>query len=563
MVALRGLLLSALLLAGCAHGHSMSPKGLEDARTTSEELRATLDGRRIALLVGVSDYDSSAFPDLDFAGTDAAALHDLLLDPGVGGFDRLVLLNEGATTTRARVLSSLRNLAVDLRPEDQFLVYFSGHGTLAVRGEDPELFLLTRDADPSDLPGTAIELSTVREWFGLLPAERKVLLVDSCFHGEGKSVANPTVGQDPATLAERIELSTARGMRSGEAHLFASTFGLPAYEDKALGQSVFTHYVLQALSWARSDADRDGDGLITAWEVHDFARQRTRQHTSDRQLPEASIRVVGGNDFVFAGDPAARADREQALVFHYGPARAAWAGASLVVDGQSKGVFPATLAVQPGHRHVEVRSSTGELLLDGYAEFDAGESVRVNDLTVRVREDRAIFGARAGFVGGPPAQWGSLWGDGLGGVEAFTALRKARGGGRGLYLAGTIGLGVSAARFGDDGLVRQPRFAGWLAAEGGWGFDVRRFRLRVGWQARATVLPVARHGAAAPELRDEEAGWVLGSMGPTLQLGVHLSRRTSLILAGALHGVPVDLSGDGAVRLEALGAVTAGVEFAL
>ena len=560
---LRPILAAALLLAGCAHTSSLQPRGLKNATSTEDELRAALDGRRVALVVGVDEYDSSAFKPLGFAASDAGELGRVLADPGAGGFDRVVVLDERSSTTRSGILSALRDLAADLRPQDQFLLYFSGHGTLSADGDDANLFLLPSDAAPSDLAGTAIDLAVVRDYFGLLPAQRKVLVVDSCFHGEGKGVANPTVAVDLSTLSDSVELSSARGMGSGEAHLFASTFGLPAFEDRDLGHGVYTHYLLQALSWARRDADADADGLVTAWEVHDFARRRTRQHTEDRQLPEASIRVVGSNDFVFAGDAERRAQREGALVFHYGPRRQIWAGAALVIDGQSKGVFPATMAVEPGRRHVEVRASTGELLIDGYADFEAGEAVRISELPVRVREDRVLLALRGGFAGGPPSSWGALWGSGLAGVEAWTALRKARGPGRGLYMAGTLGVGASPERQGVDGLLREPRLGAWLGAEGGWGFDVRRFRLRAGWQVRATLLPVAKRADPAMQLRPEEAGWVIGSTGPTLQVGVLLSRRTSLILAGTLLGAPIDIAGSGLVRLEPLGALTAGVELGL
>ena len=355
-----------------------------------------------------------------------------------------------------------------------------------------------------------------------------------------------------------LQQSSARGMGSGEAHLFASTFGFPAFEDDDLGQGVYTHYLMQGLSWARSEADRDADGLVTAWEAHDFARLRAQQHTGGAQVPEASIRTVGSNDMILAGDRDARAQRSDALVFHYGPLRGAWSGASLVIDGRSKGVFPAALSVPPGEHHVEVRSASGELLLDGYAQFARGESVRVSELPIRTRQDRALLSLRLGGGGGPASHWGTVWGDGWLGLEGWTCLRRARGPGKGLFVAGGFGAAVAPKR---GSFVDLPRPAVWLEVEGGWGMDVRRFRFRVGWQARGTLLPVAKRPGAAHALEAEEAGWLIGSMGPSLHVGLLMSRRTSFVVAATLQGAPLDL--DDGVQLHPFGAITAGVELGL
>ncbi len=222
-------------------------------------------------------------------------------------------------------------------------------------------------------------------------------------------------------------------------------------------------------------------------------------------------------------------------------------------------MFPAAFSVAPGDHHVEVRGPDGELLLDGYTTFASGESVRVSELPIRTREDRALLSLRVGGGGGPASRWGTVWGDGWLGLEGWTGLRKARGPGKGLFIAGGFGAAVAPQRGSFTELARP---AMWLEVEGGWGMDVRRFRFRMAWQARGTLLPVAKRTGPAHELEPEEAGWLIGSMGPALHVGVLMSRRTSFIVAATLQGAPLDLDGGG-TQLHPFGAITAGVELGL
>lgn len=555
--------LCGVLLGGCAHRATteLTPRGLRDATSTSDQLAAALEPRRIAVVVGVDDYQHPSFPDLRFAGADARAMSELLASPEGGGFDRVVLLDGSGQTDRASVLRELRGIREDLQRQDVFLLYFSGHGTLAMDAEGAgRLYLLPGDASPADLDTTALELEGLRDFLSGLRAERKALVVDACFHGDGKSVLDP--GIDEPRLAELLEAtsqSSLRGLGAGEAHLFASTLGRPAFEDADLGHGVYTHYLLQAMTWGRATADLDDDGLLTAWEAHDFARQRTATHTGDLQVAEASLRVVGSNDLLLAGDEAARSDRNKALLFHYGDHRSAFAGNTLLVDGQAKGVFPGTFAVAPGRHHVEVRDAHGNLRTDGYAQLQAGQSIDARELGVLVREDRLVQAFRAGIGGGPPA-WGALYGDGFVAIELQTALLAPRGKARGLLGGVTLGGGISPTRRDLDRLVQQGRGVFWLAGDFGWGRDFRRFRLRATWQVRGTLVPVARIDDSHEELQPEETGWLFLSTGPSLHLGVIVDRRLSFVVASTLQLTHLDPARTGQPKAQVFGTVTAGLE---
>ncbi len=537
---------------------------MEPARSTAQELSRALEPRRVAVVVGVDRYDNPAFEDLEFAADDARAVAETLSADSTGGFDRVELIVEPAETVRAEMLSRLRGATTDLGREDVLVVYFSGHGTVAqAEQRAARLFLLPSDASPGDLDGTAIDLAELRAFFGQLRPQRKALIIDACFNGRGKSVVDPELRPRIEEVLSAARDSDLQDMGSGEAHLYATTRGRPAFEDPNVGHGIYTHYLLQATSWATSAADLDGDGVITAYEAHDYARGRTIEHTDGAQVPEASLRVVGLNDVVLVGDPSARDERDRALVFDYGGEHGPYAGATLFIDGRAKGAFPGAVSVAPGSHHVEVRDEAGKVLLDGYVALSRRQSLSVRELPVMVREDRALSALRVGALTGPARSWAPTWGRGNVAVELFGALRRARAPAKGLIGGATLGLAISPSREGATGLVTRGRGTFWFGLEVGWAGDWRRLRARLTWQGRATAVPIARLPGAPHATLPEEAGWLIFSMGPTAHLGVALDRRFSLVVAATVQSSPFRASPGEPLRLHPFVGVTGGLELAL
>jgi hypothetical protein len=59
---------------------------------------------KVALLIGVSEYQSSEFQDLAAAERDVAAMRDVLVQPGIGGFAEadVTVLNRNRRRCRRR-----------------------------------------------------------------------------------------------------------------------------------------------------------------------------------------------------------------------------------------------------------------------------------------------------------------------------------------------------------------------------------------------------------------------------------------------------------------------------
>lgn len=506
------------------------PKGLAPARSTEEALNAALGPRRVALIVGIDRYDDPTFPDLLHAGADAELVAGVIEDPSMGGFDQVVSL--AGSPSRDEVLTALRELTRDLRGEDVLLLYFSGHGTRLRVDGTWRRYLLERDSRAMALDTSAIELEALQGWFGALAPARKVMIVDACFDGGGKSVVR---ADDHASTGFGLDVPNAAALGTGEAYLFATAPGRAALEDDQLAHGVYTYYLMEALSWAFADADRDQDGVVTAWEAHDHARMQTLAWSKGAQVPEAAFRVVGMADVVLAGNPAARKHRDQSLVYLYSTESHPLAGGSVIVDGRPRGVLPGTVPIPPGRHHVELAAADGDRLADGWLRFEAGHPYRADDLTRLIDGPRIGIGARPIAVVAP----GFVLGPGALGIEGYAYWRDDDAPGRGWTF------GARAALLGADGPAGQRPGAD-LGVELGVQQDYRRLRVSAAASVGAVWWPPA---VAGDGTLPDEHGWVFATVGPSIAGSAVLSESLAVgVLARPLVTV-LDVDQDARVEL--------------
>lgn len=409
---MRALGLAAVL---CALGISpAAAAGLVPVQVDADAVNRSMAPRKLALLIGVSAYDDPLFTPLAFARADARAMADVLGDTAFGDYDEVRTVTGPDETTADAIEAALDELLDRAGPDDTVLVYVSGHGTLDLDWQQqPELFLVATDTRKDDLPRTAIRLRELQDRIGESAAKRRVLIVDACHHGAGKSkVAPETIARlrgikGPASPMLRVPES------GFEAHLFASTFGLPALEDAALGHGVYTHYLLEAMSDQSGRADRDGDGLVSVSEAHDYSRDRTVAHTAAVQVPRAEYRIVGREQIFLSGDESSRKAAEQALLYSFDDY---YMRCSVSVDGEDRGLLPRGITMSPGEHEVEVKTPGGEVLARRRVRVSAGEVVDVRSLHTAQRPERVRVGGAGGVLSAFGSQDRSPYGGVLGGV---------------------------------------------------------------------------------------------------------------------------------------------------
>lgn len=217
---------------------------------------------RMAIFIGNNTGLENEKP-LQYATRDAQQVHAVMLQ--LGGVDkgREHLLLDPEVRHVMAAFAEVRRKIADLRKENrkvQLLIYYSGHGS----------------GEALHVNGEKLPLAWIREAFGEMDADLKILVADACFSGsliqtKGAALAEamPVVYQDELTV-------------NGSAIITSSSAGELSQESKALKGSLFTHHFLSAI---RGAGDDDRDGAVTLWEAYNHTQANLRRVLATGSAP--------------------------------------------------------------------------------------------------------------------------------------------------------------------------------------------------------------------------------------------------------------------------------------
>lgn len=242
--------------------------------------------RRYAILIG-----NSEFP----VATTLAALRCPPND--VQGMREVLLNSEFNWFTEAAELSNLPSPAVRKQiqhvfkaagPQDQILLYYSGHGKLDQAGR---LHLATLDTEDDYLETTSVEIALLRKLITNNRCKRVALILDCCHSGAAVSDLQAK-GDAAAVVGEQLSQFQ---QTSGIHVLSASTANQFAYEKEGELYSLFTKHLLDGIRQNR--ADHDGDGWVSISDLYEYVRQQVGQDAA--QTPRyKGVEVEGGKYIV-------------------------------------------------------------------------------------------------------------------------------------------------------------------------------------------------------------------------------------------------------------------------
>lgn len=215
---------------------------------------------RYALLVGISTYLDGLKP-LPSAVRDVDALREVLIDPEIGGFaesDVEALKDVDETAIR----KAISRLFANRDSNDLLLFYFSGHG---VTDSVNDFYLTGTSTDQNDLLSSAVPSDYIHKAMNQLGgSRRKVIILDCCHSG---AFAKGMQAKDPGIVNVLPKLGG-----EGRAILTASDSRKYAFEQEDFELSLYTHFLVEGLKTGA--ADRDGDGHISAEELHEYVRDK-------------------------------------------------------------------------------------------------------------------------------------------------------------------------------------------------------------------------------------------------------------------------------------------------
>lgn len=253
LAALVGLLLGVILSPapveaiekGALLKRSSPGPGTEEPRAKSQKEKADESFTdKWAVVIGVDQFQDKTWK-LEFAVKDAVDFKNYLIDHANFAPDHVKTLT-GTDATRANILDAISWLKKAATQGDLAVVYFRTRGTFKPDEWGNDNCLAASDTNANNLPSTAFKASKFPLTVGdeNLKAGALVVILDSDFCGIA-SIPILYMPEDVATKVDPLIVITSAAKNE------------IAWESKKFENSVFTHYLIEAL------IKNGNDGLLT------------------------------------------------------------------------------------------------------------------------------------------------------------------------------------------------------------------------------------------------------------------------------------------------------------
>lgn len=246
-----------------------------------------------AVVIGISDYQSSEIQKLRYADKDAEAFYQYLITPlekggrGVSQVNIRKLINKEAT--KINIQEAIFDFMKNPLEEDVVMLFFAGHGAPdPYRPNVP--YLLAYDSDLSRPAATAVKMQDIQDAIRDYIKSKKIIVFADACHSAGISETFARRG------LENIELINTFLADIKNADNSVLTFSASEAKESSMegqqwggGHGVFTYHLLEGLG---GKADVDSDGIIRLGELVDYVSINVRRDTKSLQHP-TRVRQVG------------------------------------------------------------------------------------------------------------------------------------------------------------------------------------------------------------------------------------------------------------------------------
>ena len=255
-----------------------------------------MNENRYAILIANSQFpDEPKFTPLRCPEKDADELYEVLTSRQSNFTEVLVLKNEPHYKVLRTISQTLRKGGKD----DLYLIYYSGHGKLDLKGN---LYLSTFDTVIDDLLATSIEATKILDINQEHFKKKTVLILDCCYSGAiERRFKNHLTGMLEMTFkSDRDEISKINdrlknvNQSKGTYVLTASTSHQQAVEKEGDELSLFTKHIVEGIR--TGEASSDGD--ITMSSLFEYVRKKVAEEGF--QEPMKFETEIQGSELVIA-----------------------------------------------------------------------------------------------------------------------------------------------------------------------------------------------------------------------------------------------------------------------
>lgn len=186
--------------------------------------------RKIVVLFGIDQYVDKTIPSLESAISDTEAIGQLFANKL--GYETRIVKN----ATRADIIRTLNELAIEMEASDSLVVYYAGHGYMNQKTGNG--YWIPSDASSKD-PQSWVSNTSISEMLASISAKQLVMISDSCYSGaftkEQKVGLNTKDAKPNDILGKRSVVVMASG---GDE---------PVADQGRGGHSIFAWFLMQAL----------------------------------------------------------------------------------------------------------------------------------------------------------------------------------------------------------------------------------------------------------------------------------------------------------------------------
>ncbi|MDX1629967.1 MAG: caspase family protein, partial [Fulvivirga sp.] len=273
-------------------------KNFQKIESRPDYLKVMYDGEVIAtsnlylFSVGINKYKNAAY-NLNYAQPDAKSFTNKVIYNGSKMFKSVRKVEIYDTeATKENIVKGFESIISQAGPEDVFVFYYAGHGTLNP-DEDNEYYIVPTDitklyGDPEQLVEKGISAKELKQYLAQIRSQKQLILMDACHSGGAlKSINVRAAASEEKAMVQLARASGVVMIASSGTQQFASEF-------EVLKHGVFTYSLLEALDGEAAY----GDKQVTVSELKKYMEERvpvlSDEYGGQAQYPTGFIH---GNDF--------------------------------------------------------------------------------------------------------------------------------------------------------------------------------------------------------------------------------------------------------------------------
>jgi tetratricopeptide (TPR) repeat protein len=268
-------------------------------------------GNKKALVIAVSEYESSNLKSIQFCRNDGQEMFEVLKKLGYDIPDKRRLIgNVDSQILKNTIYDFFTN--EENKPDDTLVFYYSGHGVPDKWGTN---YLAPSNIN-SDRPFlTGFSFDNLTNAMLESNSLSVVTILDSCYSGSlkiGKGLDSKGGEDGMTTIANKIVEEKSDKLHQGIGRcLLASSQGYEeAYDKEEKDHSIFTYYLLEGLNGNKEAVDDDGN--VTYDTLGKFISREFGKLPTSKRPKQTPVRKgeLAGTDIVLAEYPKLRRPKE-------------------------------------------------------------------------------------------------------------------------------------------------------------------------------------------------------------------------------------------------------------